>query len=210
MESKTKKITTSVAALGVALALGAGLTAGAGALWKDASGATEVAITAGNLDVNEVAAQSVVRDVSADGIRNGTVVDLTKDKIVPGDTWAKDIALDVALDGKNMVAEIGIDPQAKGAGDLVADSQGVKFETEIFKADASGAPTGNALATGTLGSTKLKLTPADVTKETDGKADYVLRVKATFDKDTPDQVRVKKAANLAGISGQLIQIREAA
>lgn len=29
MESKTKKITTSVAALGVALALGAGLTAGA-------------------------------------------------------------------------------------------------------------------------------------------------------------------------------------
>lgn len=209
MKTKTKKIASSAAALGVALALGAGLTAGAGALWKDASGATEVAITAGNLDVNEVAAQSAVRDVSADGIRNGTVVDLTKDKIVPGDTWAKDIALDVALDGKNMVAEIGIDPQAKGAGDLVADTQGVKFATEIFKADANGAPTGDALATGTLASTKLKLTPADVSADTDGKADYVLRVKATFDKDTPDQVRVKKAANLAGIGGQLIQIREA-
>ena len=127
MKTKTKKIASSAAALGVALALGAGLTAGAGAFWKDASGATEVAISAGNLDVNEVAAQSAVRDVSADGIRNGTVVDLTRDKLVPGDTWAKDIALDVALDGKNMVAEIGIDPQAKGAGDLVADSQRPRY-----------------------------------------------------------------------------------
>lgn len=160
--------------------------------------------------MNEVAAQSAVRDVSADGIRNGTVVDLSKDKIVPGDTWAKDIALDVALDGKNMIAEFGIDPQAKGAGDLVADTQGVKFETEIYKADASGAPTGDALAAGTLASTKVKLTPADVSKDPDGKADYVLRVKATFDKDTPDQVRVKTTANLAGIGGELIQIREAA
>ncbi|MDU5316530.1 MAG: hypothetical protein E6121_05215 [Varibaculum cambriense] len=91
----------------------------------------------------------------------------------------------------------------------MADTQGVKFATEIFKADANGAPTGDALATGTLASTKLKLTPADVSADTDGKADYVLRVKATFDKDTPDQVRVKKAASLAGIGGQLIQIREA-
>lgn len=209
MKTKTKKIASSAAALGVAVALGAGITGGAGAFWKDAAGATEVAITAGNLDVNEVTTQSAVRDVSADGIRGGAVVDLTKDKIVPGDTWVKDIALDVALDGKNMVAEFGIDPSAKGAGDLVAESQGVTFETEIFKADANGAPTGDALAAGTLGSTKVKLTPADVSKDTDGKADYVLRVKAIFDKDTPDQVRTKATANLTGIGGQLIQIREA-
>lgn len=209
MKTKTKKIASSAAALGVALALGAGLTGGAGAFWKDAAGATEVAITAGNLDVNEVGNQSAVRDISPDGIRNGTVVDLAKDKIVPGDTWAKDIALDVALDGKNMVAEFGIDPQAKGAGDLVADTQGVKFETEIYKADASGAPTGDALAAGSLASTKVKLTPADVSADTDGKADYVLRVKAIFDKDTPGKVRTKVTANLAGFGGQLIQIREA-
>ena len=209
MKTRTKKIATSTAALGVALALGAGLTAGAGALWKDAVATGGTTISAGNLDMNEIAGQSALRDVSSDGIRNGTVVDPTKDKIVPGDTWTKDIALDIALDGKNMIAELGLDPQSKGAGDLLADSQGVKFETEIFKADENGAPTGAALGTGDLAATRLKLTPADVTKETDGKADYVLRVKATFDKNTPEQVRVKATANLAGISGQLIQIREA-
>lgn len=101
-------------------------------------------------------------------------------------------------------------PALKAAGDLVADTQGVKFETEIFKADANGAPTGDALAAGTLGSTKVKLTPADVSADTDGKTDYVLRVKAIFDKDTPGKVRTKATANLAGIGGQLIQIREAA
>lgn len=209
MESKIKKISYSALTLGIALTLGAGAVTGAGAFWKDAAKATEVTIEAGNLDVNEVSTQSAVRDVSADGVRGGSIVDLTKDKIVPGDTWAKDVALDVALDGKNMVAEFGIDPGAKGAGDLVADSQGVKFATEIFKADEKGAPTGDALATGDLASTKLKLTPKDVSKDTDGKADYVLRVKAAFDKDTPEQVRVKATAKLADISGQLIQVREA-
>lgn len=209
MESKIKKISYSALALGIALTLGAGAVTGAGAFWKDAAEATEVTIEAGNLDINEVSTQSAVRDVSGDGVRGGTIVDLTKDKIVPGDTWAKDIALDVALDGKNMVAEFGIDPGAKGAGDLVAESQGVKFATEIFKADEKGAPTGDALATGDLASTKLKLTPKDVSADTDGKADYVLRVKATFDEDTPEQVRVKATAKLADISGQLIQIREA-
>lgn len=209
MKSKIKKISYSALTLGIALTLGAGAVTGAGAFWKDAAKATEVTIEAGNLDVNEVAAQSAVRDISQDGIRNGTVVDLTKDKMVPGDTWAKDIALDVALDGKNMIADFGIDPGAKVAGDLVADSQGVKFATEIFKADEKGAPTGDALASGDLASTKLKLTPKDVSADTDGKADYVLRVKAAFDKDTPDQVRVKATAKLADISGQLIQVREA-
>lgn len=208
MESKIKKISYSALALGIALTLGAGAVTGAGAFWKDAAKATEVTIETGNLDVNEVSTQSAVRDVSADGVRGGTIVDLTKDKIVPGDTWAKDIALDVALDGKNMVAEFGIDPGAKGAGDLVADSQGVKFATEIYKADGKGAPIGDALATGDLASTKLKLAPKDVSADTDGKADYVLRVKATFDEDTPDQVRVKATAKLAGIGGRLIQIRE--
>ena len=166
-------------------------------------------IEPGNLDINEVGSQSAVRDISADGIRNGTVVDLAKDKIVPGDTWVRDIALDVALDGKNIVADFRVDPKAKGAGDLLAPRQGVKFNTEIFKADDKGAPIGKALASGDLISTKIQLWPKDVTKEADGKADYVLRIKADFDKDTPEQVRAKTNASLAGINAQLIQVKEA-
>ncbi len=208
LKNRTRKY-AAVVALGVAFSLGAGAVAGAGAYWKDSAKATEVIIEPGNLDINEVGSQSAVRDISADGIRNGTIVDLSKDKMVPGDTWVRDIALDVALDGKNMLADFKVDPKAKGTGELLADSQGVKFTTAIFKADDKGAPMGKALASGNLVSTKLQLWPKDVTKEADGKADYVLRIKADFDKDTPFRVRAATNANLAGINGQLIQIKEA-
>lgn len=208
LKNRTRKY-AAVVALGVGFSLGAGAVAGAGAYWKDSAKATEVIIEPGNLDINEVGSQSAVRDISADGIRNGTIVDLSKDKMVPGDTWVRDIALDVALDGKNMVADFKVDPKAKGTGELLADSQGVKFTTAIFKADDKGAPMGKALASGNLVSTKLQLWPKDVTKEADGKADYVLRIKADFDKDTPFRVRAATNANLAGINGQLIQIKEA-
>lgn len=209
MRNITKKYAAALAAVVVAVSLGTGGVAVAGAYWKDSARATEVIIEPGNLDINEVGSQSAVRDISANGIRGGIIVDTTKDKIVPGDTWAKDIALDVALDGKNMVADFRVDPKAEGAGDLLAPRQGVKFNTEIFKADDKGAPIGKALARGDLVSTKIQLWPKDVTKEADGKADYVLRITADFDKDTPEQVRAKTNANLAGINAQLIQVKEA-
>lgn len=209
LRNRTKKYAAALAALAVAVSLGASGAAVAGAYWKDSARATEVIIEPGNLDINEVGSQSAVRDISADGIRNGTVVDLAKDKIVPGDTWVRDIALDVALDGKNMVADFRVDPKAKGAGDLLAPRQGVKFNTEIFKADDKGAPIGEALASGDLVSTRIQLWPKDVTKEADGKADYVLRIKADFDRDTPDRVRAKTNASLAGVNAQLIQVKEA-
>lgn len=208
LRNRTKKYAAALVALAVAVTLGASGAAVAGAYWKDSAKVTEVIIEPGNLDINEVGSQSAVRDMSANGIRGGTIVDTGKDKIVPGDTWVRDIALDVALDGKNMVADFSVDPKAEGAGELLAPHQGVKFNTEIFKADDKGAPIGKALASGDLISTTIQLWPKDVTKEADGKADYVLRIKADFDKDTPDRVRAKTNANLAGINAQLIQIKE--
>lgn len=208
LRNRTKKYAAALVALAVAVTLGASGAAVAGAYWKDSAKVTEVIIEPGNLDINEVGSQSAVRDMSANGIRGGTIVSTSKDKIVPGDTWVRDIALDVALDGKNMVADFSVDPKAEGAGELLAPHQGVKFNTEIFKADDKGAPIGKALASGDLISTTIQLWPKDVTKEADGKADYVLRIKADFDKDTPDRVRAKTNANLAGINAQLIQIKE--
>ena len=96
LRNRTKKYAAALAALAVAVSLGASGAAVAGAYWKDSARATEVIIEPGNLDINEVGSQSAVRDISANGIRGGTIVDTTKDKIVPGDTWVRDIALDVA------------------------------------------------------------------------------------------------------------------
>ena len=108
MNNKTKGAIAGIA--GIALLAG-GTTF---ALWNDSANLNGGTITAGNLDV----APLPRRQAPASGWtfrrphgQQATTIDLDSFKIVPGDTIEGTFGIDAALQGENLVANLGLSRQ---------------------------------------------------------------------------------------------------
>lgn len=145
MQKKTTGLIAGVA--GAALLMG-GTTF---ALWSDSADAPGGQITAGNLDVALVG-DPAWQDVSADRTDNPHPIDLSTFRIVPGDTIEGSYAVDLALEGDNMVANLAL-VGGGVSGDLAAGLIDVSYTVE----DATGA----VVATGDSTGVDLDLASAD-------------------------------------------------
>jgi len=215
-------------AAGTGAALAASLfSTGTFALWQDSVTMDGGTITAGNLDVAALGT-TTWKDVSSDTEpTGGTVInDINAYRIVPGDTIQKSQDLDVALEGDNMTATLGlsnaaltgilgdgtaqdVDETETGGTQDVQSTKGVTITYTVTKGgvvatDASGNKVENIPA-GT--NTTLNLKPTDVTPALDGKSDYNVTVNATFDKDTPERTRVQAQTELQQMGITLQQTR---
>ncbi|QCB92924.1 alternate-type signal peptide domain-containing protein [Cellulomonas shaoxiangyii] len=211
MQNKTKGILAGVA--GVAL-----LTSGATfALWTDSGTAAGGTITNGRLDVN-AAAVATWADVSADRTDRGhAITDLATWRMVPGDTIEGTQALDVALEGDNLVASLVVDSTAATLPtgvtvtyQVLAGATGttVLAETRELGTDstvrlaapragqAAGAPTntGTTLVGATL----------------DGVADLRVVYRVAFDATTAGQVSATAQSVIQGLTATLTQTRQGA
>ena len=101
MNNKTKGAIAGIA--GIALLAG-GTTF---ALWNDGVNVDGGIITAGNLDVATVGTTQWV-DTSANRTDAGHTIDLNDFKIVPGDTIQGTFGIAAALQGDNLVANLGL------------------------------------------------------------------------------------------------------
>lgn len=113
-----------------------------------------------------------------------------------------------------MKAQMRITLPEQSAGDLLNDSHGVTLNYAIHKTDDGTTPNGEALAQGKITRAEtgvnLELTPKDVGRVAlgeDDAANYVVVVKATFDKETSNRERVKATASLGEIQADLTQVR---
>lgn len=203
MQKKTTGVIAGVA--GAALLMG-GTTF---ALWSDSADAPGGQITAGNLDVALVG-DPAWQDVSADRTDNPHPIDLSTFRIVPGDTIEGSYAVDLALEGDNMVANLAL-VGGGVSGDLAAGLIDVSYTVE----DATGA----VVATGDSTGVDLDLASADNSNNVaalatapaalDNAADYTVVVSVTFDAATSAQDLATTTANLAAASIQLNQTRDA-
>lgn len=189
-----KKAAGTLAAVAAGALLLGGTTS---ALWSDSETLAGGNITAGNLDVASLGT-STWQDVSADPAVD---IDLDTFRIVPGDTLQGTQAVDVALEGDNMVANFDVSLPA-ASGDLLSDTNGVTLNYVVT--DDAGAEVGGA-AVGTP--SQVTLVPEDVSAELDGTADYTVTLTAAFDESTPDQVRTQATAALAEAGVTLTQVR---
>ena len=200
----------------VAGAAGAALLVGGGtfALWSDSAAVDGGTITSGNLDV-ELVGEPQWQDVSADRADNPHVIDLETFRIVPGDTIEGRYGIDAALEGDNMVAVLGL-AVGEASGELIAAEDGVSVTYSLV--DADGAPVGDVEGIAAGQTVEIRFVSADnsakdpalpvLPAELTGEAQYTVVVTATFDEGTPEQVRTKAAADLAGLAVSLDQVRD--
>ncbi|TNC19757.1 alternate-type signal peptide domain-containing protein [Georgenia sp. 311] len=201
----------------VAGAAGAALLVGGGtfALWSDSATVDGGTITSGTLDV-ELVGTPQWQDVSADRADSPHAIDLETFRIVPGDTIEGRYGIDAALEGDNMVAELGL-AVGEASGELIAAENGVSVTYSLV--DADGAPVGNVTDIAAGQTVEVRFVSADnsakdpalpvLPAELTGEAQYTVVVTATFDEGTPEQVRTKAAADLAGLAVSLDQVRDA-
>ena len=209
MNNKTKGL---VAGLAGAAVLAGGSTF---ALWSDSDTVDGGAITAGNLDVAAIGTPAWF-DTSADRTDADHAINLATFRMVPGDTIRGEFQIDGALEGDNMVAQLGLTTSAAPGGALLAPAEGVTINYHLE--DGAGATV--AGSSGTLGSpasiefastdNPLKGTLPTFPIALDGTADYTLVVEAEFDETTPAQVRVQAQADLQDLLVSLNQDRTAA
>lgn len=214
MNNKTKGAIAGIA--GIALLAG-GTTF---ALWNDDANATGGIITSGNLEVATIGTTQWV-DTSADRTDKGHDIDLASFKIVPGDTIQGTFGIAAALQGDNLVANLGLSLAGNAEGGLLADVKGVSVKYSLVN-----ATTGVAVP----GAENIKLgTPAEVAFAAADNAGNVapgtvlptlpaalpaaanlnVVVTATFDEDTDEQLRTKATANLQDLGVTLEQTRTA-
>lgn len=208
MHNKTKGVIAGVA--GIALLAGGSTFA----LWKDSANVVGGVITAGNLDVATSAALAW-KDVSDDR-ENHPIKDLTAFRMVPGDTIQGTLGIDAALEGDNMVADLGFTL----AGKPVAEKPNLADKVDITYtvSDANGKPL-EGLAGVSLGdASRLTLRstdngePADlgireVPAALDGKTDFVVVVTATFTGETTGRDYAQAAVDLQHLGVTLTQSR---
>lgn len=217
------------AALGLAVLAGAG--AGTFALWSDSALLDGGTITAGGLDVE--ALSTTAADVSADRTDSPHPIDPETWRAVPGDTVRIDYALDVALEGDNLLAALDTSGIANNLADAgVADY--VTLSAEVL--DADGAPIvpradgtyligargdgqqagadepGVVFANPTLDGVAATAGDDSVWGTGDDTAasgvDATVRVTVAFDADTPDQeLAGAKIAEVTGDAVALNQVR---
>lgn len=211
MNNKTKGAIAGIA--GIALLAG-GTTF---ALWNDDVNVDGGIITAGNLDVATVGTTQWV-DTSADRTDKDHNIDLTEFKIVPGDTIQGTFGIAAALQGDNLVANLGLSLAGNAEGGLLADVKGVSVKYSLVNADTKAVLAEN-IALGTsaevafaaednkgnaaTGSKVLPTLPTELPIA----ANLNVVVTATFDKDTDEQLRTKATADLQDLGVTLKQTR---
>lgn len=170
-----------------ALAAGAAVVvllggAGSYALWSDSSTNTPGNLSTGELDLTAQGTPSWT-DVSATGIVGGTAVDPTIDLLVPLDTWEYTSTFTAIATGKNMEAEVTVDPGAAGT-----PPTGVTV-TPVATVDGTPAPGGSTVT----------ITPGEPHT-------VVVKVTVAF-ADVDDQVSQNQGVNVSGMSVNLNQVR---
>ena len=206
MQKKTAGVVAGVA--GAALLMG-GTTF---ALWSDSADVDGATITAGNLDVAVVPDETSGSswswsDISADRTDSPhTIANLADFRIIPGDTIQGTIALDVALEGENMVANLGFTPGAVTDASL----NNLDIDLDVYSDSDLSAPV--ALGPGDT----IQLASADngapgslstVPATLDDTGDLYVVVTVTFPASTADQDLVQTAVSLADSTITLDQVR---
>lgn len=203
-----KKTTGFVAGVAGAALLMGGTTF---ALWSDSADVDGAQITAGNLDVE--ASEWAWQDVSGDRTDKPHDIDLNEFKIIPGDTVAGMLGVDLSLEGDNMAARIQLTDHdgapITSADDLVSGDLAAGLVDVTFEVGLGGVTVPldfDDVTEGILVYSHDNTNPGafqlrDVTES------VTVTVTATFDEDTEDQVLTEAQATLAASSFQLAQVR---
>lgn len=212
MNNKTKGAIAGIA--GIALLAG-GTTF---ALWNDDAAVAGGIITAGNLEVATVGTTQWV-DISSDRTDATHPINLNTFKIVPGDTIQGTFGIAAALEGENLVADLGLSLAGDAEGGLLADVKGVSVKYSLVNATTGVAvPGADNIKLGTPA--KVAFAAADNTGNVEPgtvlptlpaalptAANLNVVVTATFDKDTDEQLRTKATADLQDLGVTLDQTR---
>lgn len=195
-------------------AAGLGLLLGGStfALWSDSADIDQQRITAGNLEVkvNDVN----WRDISPDRTDNRwgkghDIKNLHNFRIIPGDQIQGEFAVDVGLEGENMVAQLKLAPTGKHASGELAEGLKVTYEVQ----DHHGKKIGH----GDWRGVTVDLASSDngnpgnlprVTATPDGKAEFKVVVTVEFKKDTSNRDLTRAQATLSDSELELTQVRE--
>lgn len=175
------------------------------ALWTVNSQVAGGTITAGNLDV--LVAAGAWQDVSPEHAAPVDIADIADFRLVPGDVLEGTFPVDVAALGDNFVGDLTVG-FASPSGALLAGVEGVTVEYSII--DAGGNPVGAGDTVSVLSADSTAVVPGAVTIDNvaDGTAPELSAVvTATFDVDTPDQVRVATEALLGDLTATVTQKR---
>jgi alternate signal-mediated exported protein len=143
-------------AAGIALLLGG---AGTFALWNDSTTVAAAPITTGQLGIVAATTPAATwTDTSTGAILNGTAIAEGTQKMVPGDSWTYTKRFVLTTEGKNLLADLVLDPST-----LVVGTVPAAEVTSSFSATAVAA-TGAALLTNPTGSlTTYRVTPGTAT-----------------------------------------------
>lgn len=214
MKNKTKGTIAGVAAIAL---LASGTTF---ALWNDSVNVDGGVITAGNLDVAIVEPakdDSVWKDISIDRTdKDHKIVNLDDFRIVPGDTIQGTFGIDAALQGENLVANLGLSLAGAPVGELLSADKGVSITYTLL--DNAGKPVQGAenIVAGTTSTVKFaasdnaqKGTLLTLGPALDGVADYKVVVTAHFVNYgvTQKQDKVTKSVLLKDLGVTLEQTR---
>ncbi|WP_052436658.1 alternate-type signal peptide domain-containing protein [Georgenia sp. SUBG003] len=207
MNNRTKGALAGVA--GVAILAG-GTTF---ALWSDSDEVDGGVITSGNLAV-AAHGDSVWKDISADRTDSPHSFDLTADKVVPGDTIQGTFGIDAALEGDNIVADLGLALDGVDLTDQPELLDGLDITYTLRSAGGSAFSGATDVPLGTEAQVQfasednsnpggLPTLPADL----GGDADLEVVVTVTFE-DQDGRDLVKSQADLQNLGITLDQVRE--
>lgn len=156
--------------------------AGSFALWSDNATNTPGNVTTGELKLTAQGTPSW-KDVSADGIIGGTTVNPATDFLVPRDTWEYTATYTALATGKNMKAQVTVNPGAVGT----------------LPTGVTITPTATVAGNAATGGTAVDIAPG---------APRTVQVKVTvaFD-DVTGQTSQNSAVNVSNMSVSLNQVR---
>lgn len=189
----------------IAIGAGAALLLGGStfALWTAQSDIAAGAITAGNLDV--AVADGTWNDVSS--AAPVAIPALADFRMVPGDVIEGEFPVDVAALGDNFLADLTVGFTAP-SGALLADLEGVTVTYSILDADGTVVGTGDTVSV--LSQDSVVVAPGAIVVDNlaDGSApEFTAVVTATFDVNTPDQIRTAAEALLGDLNVTVSQKR---
>lgn len=191
----------------IAIGAGAALLIGGStfALWTAQSDLAAGTITAGDLDV--LIAAGAWNDISAEHATPVSIPTLADFRLVPGDVIEGEFPVDVAALGDNLVADLTVG-FASPSGALLADLEGVSVAYSILDADGTVVGSGDTVTV--LSEDSVVIAPGAVVVDdlADGSdPEFTAVVTATFDANTPDQIRAATEALLGDLTVTVSQKR---